>query len=223
MTKHPSPQDIKIAADAVIFTVHEGELQVLLIQMKKKPYMGAWAVPGGIIDQNETTEEAARRILREQTGVGEAYLEQLGTFDDPLRDKLGRVVSVAYYALVSSEGVLLKTTEKYGDVRWWPVRKLPSLAYDHKDVVKDATSRIRAKIGYANVAWSLLPKQFPISQLRETYEIILGHEIDKRNFRKKILSLGLIEEIGKKSEGGAHRPAELYRFRNRKPEIIDLF
>ena len=223
MEKHPSNQDIKVASDAAIFTVTDGELQVLLIRMKKSPYEGMWAVPGGIIGQEETTEAAARRILSEQTGVRDAYLEQLGTFDDPARDKLGRVVSVAYYALIAAEDVLLKTTEKYADVRWWPVRKLPSLAYDHKEVVASATARIRAKVGYANVAWSLMPKLFPLSQLRETYEAILGHALDKRNFRKKIMTLGLIEESGRKSEGGAHRPAELYRFRNRKPEIIDLF
>lgn len=223
MTKHPSTQDIKIATDAVIFSVVDGELQMLLIQMKKKPHAGAWAIPGGIIGQNETTEEAARRILSEQTGVKDAYLEQLGTFDDPKRDKLGRVVSVAHYALISAEDVLLKTTEKYAEVRWWPVKKLPALAYDHKEISKVAMRRLRAKIGYANVAWSLLPKSFPLSRLRETYEAILAKPIDKRNFRKKILAMGLIEMTGSKSEGGAHRPAELYRFRNRKAESINLF
>jgi 8-oxo-dGTP diphosphatase len=223
MPKHPSKQDIKLAADAVIFTVSEGALQVLLIQMKKKPYAGAWAVPGGLLGQDETSEGAARRILSEQTGVEEAYLEQLATFDDPARDRLGRVVSVAYFALIPDTDIALRTTDKYAAVRWWPVARLPKLAYDHQEVVRTALGRIRAKAAYANVAWSLLPKTFPLSRLRETYEAILGREIDKRNFRKKIVALGLIEATGKKTEGGAHRPAELYRFRSRKPEIIDLF
>lgn len=223
MPTHPSDQDIKVAADAAIFTVEGGELKVLLIQMKKAPYRGLWAVPGGIIGQQERSEEAARRILSEQTGVGNAYLEQLATFDDPVRDRLGRVVSIAYFALIPSEGVELRTTGKYADVKWWPVAELPKLAYDHREVVTAAAERIRVKVGYANVAWSLLPKAFPLSRLREAYEAILGRPLDKRNFRKKILALGLVEATGKKSEGGAHRPAELYRFLSRKPEMIDLF
>lgn len=222
MARRASQQNIKVATDAAIFTVLDGELMVLLIQMKKKPYTHAWAVPGGLIDRHEMTEDAARRILSEQTAVTDAYLEQLGTFDDPARDRLGRVVSVAYYALISGD-TSLRTIEKYADVRWWPVRRLPALAYDHKNIIRTAVSRIRAKVGYANVAWSLLPKTFPLSLLRETYEAILDTHLDKRNFRKKILSLGLLESTGEKTKGEAHRPAELYRFRSRKPDVIDLF
>lgn len=222
MKKHPSKQEIKLATDAVIFTVRDGELMVLLIQMKKKPFEGEWAIPGGLIDDREKTIEAARRILAEQTGVSDAYLEQLMTFDEPKRDPFGRVVSVAYFALMNSEGIELKTTSKYADVRWWPVKKLPKLAYDHKDIMKAAVQRLRYKLEYTNVVWSLLPKTFPLSRLRDTYEIILDRPIDKRNFLKKILSLDMVEPTGKKSKGGAHRPAELYRFKQRKLKIIDL-
>ncbi len=222
MPKHPDSQDIKVAADAVIFTVREGKLQVLLIGMKKVPYVGAWAVPGGLIGEEETAEACARRILREQTGVADAYLEQLAAFDAPNRDALGRVVSVAYVALMPSDDVELTTTEKYADVRWWPVARLPKLAYDHKDVIGVALTRIRAKLAYTNVAWSLLPKEFPLSDLQSVYETILGRVMDKRNFRKKLLALDIVEPTGKLARGGAHRPAELYRFRRRTLEHVDV-
>lgn len=220
--KQSSEQDIKVATDAVIFTVRRGELMVLLIQMKKTPYTGKWAVPGGIIGQTETSEQAARRILTTQTGIRDAHLEQLATFDDPKRDKLRRVVSVAYVALVASEKVILKTTEKYADVRWWPAGKLPPLAYDHKDVVAVGVARLQAKLEYTNVAWSLLPKEFSLTELQEIYEIILGRPVDKRNFRRRVLDLGIVVGTGKKRTGGAHRPAELYAFKKRKMEYIDV-
>lgn len=219
---HPAAQSIKVATDAVIFTVKGGELQVLLIQMKKRPYVGMWAVPGGLLEQDETTEQAARRILLTQTGVSDAHLEQLATFDDPKRDAIGRVVSVAYVALVSGDRVELRTTDKYQDVRWLPVRKLPPLAYDHKRVVATAADRLRGKLEYTNVAWSLLPKEFTLGQLQDVYEIILGRALDKRNFRRKILDLSLVEATGNKSSGGAHRPAELYRFKQRKLAYVDV-
>lgn len=222
MPKHPDKQDIKVATDAVIFTVREGKLCVLLIAMKKPQYAGSWAVPGGLIGEEETSEACARRILREQTGVADVYLEQLATFDAPDRDVLGRVVSVAYFALMASDRVTLTTTEKYADVQWWPVSRLPKLAYDHKDIVSTALVRLRAKLEYTNVAWSLLPREFPLSALQETYETILGHALDKRNFRKKLLALGIIEPTGKSTSGGAHRPAELHRFRKRSLEYADI-
>ena len=220
--KQPAEQDIKVATDAVIFTVRRGELMALLIQMKKVPYTGKWVVPGGIIEQIETSEQAARRILKTQTGVSDAHLEQLATFDDPKRDKLRRVVSVAYVALVASEKVILKTTEKYGDVRWWPTSKLPPLAYDHREIVAVGVARLRAKLEYTNVAWSLLPAQFSLTELQEIYEIILGRPVDKRNFRRRVLDLGIVVGTGTKRTGGAHRPAELYAFKKRKMEYIDI-
>lgn len=211
-----------IAADAAIFTVKDGTLHVLLIQMKKKPYAGAWALPGGLIDKDETSQDAASRFLRDQTGVKNAYLEQLATFDDPKRDPLARVVSVAYFALVPWEKVDLKTTGKYADVRWWPAAKPPKLVYDHAEMLKVATERVRAKLEYTNVAWSLLPMEFTLSRLQETYEAILGRELDKRNFIKKVLSLGMIEETGKRESGAAHRPGALYRFKKRELTFFQI-
>lgn len=215
-------QRIWVAVDAIIFTVRNNKLHALLIQMKKHPYEGRWAFPGGLIGELETTEEAARRILKTQTGVEDVYLEQLATFDGPKRDPFGRVISVAYLALVPSEHVVLKTTDRYEDVAWRPVDELPELAYDHSRMASDAIRRLRAKLEYTNVAWSLLPEVFSLTELQNIYEAILDRPLDKRNFRKKMLSLRLLAASGKKRKGSAHRPAELYRFRDKRSVTIHV-
>jgi 8-oxo-dGTP diphosphatase len=222
MPKAPREAAIAVAADAAIFTVHDGLLKVLLIRMKKKPYEGRWALPGGRLEEGETAEGAARRILRTQTGVTEAYLEQLATFDAPGRDPFGRVVSVAHFALMRGEGVALATTAKYAGVKWEAVSKAKGLAYDHDGILETAVRRLRAKLEYTNVVWSLLPEAFPLSELQRTYEAILGRALDKRNFRKKILALGLLVSTGRKRAEGPHRPAELYRFKRRQLSYIDI-
>ncbi len=222
MTSHPSSQNIKLAVDAVIFSIKDGDLQVLLIQMKKSPFTGDWAIPGGIIDDSETTIEAAERILKTQTGVSNVYLEQLMTFDDVNRDPAGRVVSVAHVALLPNTQAKLETTEKYQDVRWWPVKKLPKLAYDHKQILQVALDRLTAKIQYTNIAWSLLPLHFSLTELQAVYETILDKPLDKRNFRKRIAALDLIEPSGKKREGGAFRPAELYEFKEKTLKYVEI-
>lgn len=219
---NPTKQSIVVAVDTVIFTVKEGELCVLLIQMKKAPYTGRWAFPGGRIENHETTEQTAVRILKEQTGVSHVYLEQLKTFDAIERDQLERVISVASFALISSSDVKLKTTDKYADVKWWPVKKLPELAYDHKLIAKEAITRLKSRLQYTNIAWSLLPEEFTLTDLQRVYEIILDTAIDKRNFRKRILSLDLIIPVGKKRGGEANRPAELYKFKHRKLEYVEV-
>ncbi|MBI4257133.1 NUDIX hydrolase [Candidatus Uhrbacteria bacterium] len=219
---HASTQNIKIAVDAAMVTIREGDLHALLIQMKKSPFEGLWALPGGLLEEDEPTLKAATRILKTQTGVTDVFLEQLATFDDVDRDPAGRVVSVAYYALLSDQNLDLKTTEKYSDVRWWPIRKLPTLAYDHKQVVQEAIQRIAAKIQYTNIVWSLLPKEFTLTQLQHVYEIILRKNLDKRNFRKRIHDLKLIKPTGKTRTGMAHRPAALYQFKHRKLEYVQV-
>ncbi len=222
MKIHPSSQNVKVAVDAAIFTVRNGQLMVLLIQMKKKPHTGKLALPGGLLGDRETAERAVRRILSVQTGVADAYLEQLATFDDPRRDPLGRVISVAHFALIPAAGVRLRTTEKYADVRWWPMKKLPKLAYDHERIAEAAWRRLRAKLEYTNVAWSLLPAEFTLNQLQEVYETILGRTLDRRNFRKKVLALKLLAPIGRVRKGEAHRPAALYRFRKTELTFLDI-
>jgi len=215
-------QKIGVATDAVIFTVIRGELKVLLIQMKKTPFTGKWAVPGGLIEDHETTETAAKRILKDQTSLNNVYLEQLQTFDEPKRDPNGRVISVAYMALVPSNDLKLKTTDRYSDVRWWGVKKLPTLAYDHSKIFKIALERLRAKLEYTNIVWSLLPTEFTLTQLQDIYEIILGRKLDKRNFRRKVIELGFVISTGKKIKGEAYRPAELFRFKQKKLAYVEV-
>lgn len=213
-----------IASDIVIFTVLEGELQVLLIQMKKKPFTGFWAAPGGLVRANESVDAAARRILRDKTGVSDVYLEQLYTFGRVDRDPFGRVVSVAYTALIPSEGIHLKTTEEHSSVRWFPVSQLSRLqfAYDHREIIRTAIARLRSKLEYSNIVYGLLAKEFTLTELQKTYEIILERKLDKRNFRKKVLLLKLLKKTNKKSSGGAYRPAELYLFVSRKPQAVSV-
>lgn len=213
---------IRVAADSLIFTVRHGELEVLLIQMKKAPYTGAWACPGGQIEPQDRSESAARRILKIQTGLTGVYLEQLGTFDALKRDVLGRVVSVAYMALVPSERVILKTTEKYSDIRFWSVKRLPKLAYDHAEMIRVATERLRNKIGYTNIVWSLLPEEFTLTELQNVYEAILGRKLDKRNFRRKILELGMVKPSARVRKGESHRPAKLYQFKERALKYLNV-
>ncbi len=219
---HTSEQDVKVAVDAVIFSIKESKLSILLIQMKKKPFEKSWALPGGLIEENETTLEAATRILKMQTSMTDVFLEQLATFDDIDRDPAGRVLSVAHYALAPDVAHELKTTDKYTDVRWFPIKKLPSLAYDHKHIVKEAIARIHGKIQYTNIAWSLLPREFTLTQLQQVYEVILGKQLDKRNFRKRIDDLKMIKPTGKMRTGMAHRPAALYQFKHRKLEYVQI-
>jgi 8-oxo-dGTP diphosphatase len=222
-TQQPKEQNIKVAVDTAVFTIQNDHLSVLLVQMKQEPYLDQWAMPGGLIAQTETTEEAAMRMLAEQTGVAGVYSEQLKTFDHPERDALNRVVSIAYIALVPDPNIALSTTAKYSAVQWWDVSALPQLAYDHQRMLNKAIRRLRAKITYSNIAWSLLPESFTLSDLQHVYGVILGKAIDKRNFRKKILSVGMIESTHQKESAASHRPAELYRFVQRKLAYIDIF
>lgn len=211
-----------VATDVVIFSVQEKNLRVLLIEMKKSPFQGSWAVPGGLVKSDESLSNAAKRILSEKAGVTGVYLEQLAAFGEPNRDPFGRVVSVAYFSLIPSDQHALQTTSEYADIRWFPVRRLPKLAYDHQEVIRTAMERLRAKLAYTTIARNLLPQEFSLSDLQAIYEIILGKLVDKRNFRKKILGLGLVKSVGKKRRGGASRPAELYRFSRSRTEMIDI-
>lgn len=220
---HPARQDIKVAVDNCIFTILDEQLHLLLIQMTKAPLHGLWALPGGLIQDDESLDAAAARILEEETGVTDVYLEQLYTFGDPQRDPFGRVVAVAYVALIHAQGVTLRTMPQYAAVRWWPYAELPArLAYDHSAVAAYAKQRLEWKVTYTNVVWSLLPQKFALSELQKVYEIILGRLLDKRNFRKRILSLGLVAPVGEQAMRGAHRPAMLYHFVSRQPCFVDV-
>src|SRR3989338_6189929 len=220
--KHPSKQNIKVAVDNCIFTIRHNALHMVLIQMKKKPFQNQWAVPGGLVKNGESLDHAAKRVLFEETGLCDVYLEQLYTFGDPKRDVLGHVISTAYFALIPSGDIKLKTHKKYLDVQWTPVKNIRKLAYDHNKIVEYAKKRLAWKIEYTNVVWSLLSPTFTLTELQGVYETVLERELDKRNFRKKVFSLQLIEKTGQSKMGGAHRPAMLYRFKSTKPMIVDM-
>lgn len=210
-----------VAVDAVLFAIKQKQLKVLLIKINNGSYKDKWAVPGGLVQLEETLDDAAKRVLFQKTNIGDIHLEQLYSFGELERDVRGRVVSVAYFALVSnSQNFKLKTTPYYSEIAWWPVRNLLPMAFDHKKIIEYAFKRLKAKIEYSNIAYSLLPKEFTLTELQKIYEIILGRKIDKRNFRKKILALGLVKKTGKKEKGEAHRPAQLYQFSKRELVFI---
>lgn len=219
MITHTS-QKISLATDVVIFSVINKRLNVLLIEMTKRPFTRMWACPGGLVENQETLAEAAKKMLKSQTNVDDVYLEQLYTFDNPDRDPAGRVVSTAYFALINPKDIKLKTEEKYSDVRWFPITSLPRLAYDHKEIIKYARQRLSWKLEYTNIAYSLLPEEFPFSELQKVYEAIMGKKLDKRNFKKQMLANRIITKTNKQIRGGAHRPAYLYKFTHRTPEMI---
>jgi 8-oxo-dGTP diphosphatase len=213
------PSAVSVAVDLVIFTVREGALQVLLIERGIPPFKGQWALPGGFVLEHETLEAAARRELEEETGLRDVYLEQLYTFGDPDRDPRGRTVAVAYYALTPPAP--LRASTDAANAAWHPAARAPKLAFDHAKILRSGLERLRAKLGYSTVGFELLPEQFTLTELQALYEMILERPLDKRNFRKKILSLGLLKSGGQKRAAGAHRPARLYSFALGKMKILD--
>ncbi len=210
-----------VTVDVLIFSINDDQLNVLFIQRSEQPYKGLWAVPGAFIKVGESLEEAALRVTREKTGVSDIYLEQLYTFGDPGRDPRARVVTVTYFALIPWKELHRPVSERVSDIRWFPVNKLPSLAFDHKQIVEYGVARLKAKVTYSNVARGLLQDRFRLSDLQRIYEAILGKTLDKRNFRKQILSLGLLVKTGQREVSGAHRPAMLYRFKSRDLVLFD--
>jgi len=211
----------RVAVDAVLFTIAGGALKALLVKIKKGPFTGRWAFPGGLVQVGESLDDAARRELYEKTGVRDLYLEQLYTFGDARRDPTAHTVAVAYFALVPDPGGTLRSGEKYADIGWFPVRQLPRLAYDHNAIAAYALQRLQAKLGYTNIVYSLLPHEFTLAEIQEIYEVILDQRLDRRNFRRKVLALGLLRALPK-TRRGAHRPATLYAFTRRSPMNVEV-
>jgi len=211
----------RVAVDAVLFTISDDTLQTLLVKIKKGPFVGRWAFPGGLVQVGESLDAAARRELYEKTGVQDLYLEQLYTFGDAQRDPTAHTVAVAYFALVPHLDQALHSGEKYADVGWFPVRALPQLAYDHKAIAAYALQRLQAKLSYTNIVYSLLPREFTVAELQRIYEVILNTQLDRRNFRRKILASGLLKPLAK-TRRGAHRPASLYAFTQRSPMHVEM-
>lgn len=210
-----------ITVDCIIFGLDKShKLKVLLIQRKREPFKDRWALPGGFVGMEEDLEAAALRELEEETGVKDVYIEQLYTFGQPGRDPRGRVVSVAYYALVNLAEHPVKASDDARKVQWFEIDKLPEkLAFDHDQIMEVAINRLRAKVRYQPIGFELLPDQFTLTQLQQLYETILGvrDSLNKRNFRTRILKMGVLREVGKQ-KGVAHRPAILYSFDKEKYE-----
>ena len=202
---------MRVAVDIVIFTIQSGELQVLLVKRGIPPFEGQFAIPGGFVLENESLDQAALRELREETGVADVYLEQLYSFGDPSRDPRGRVISVAYFALIASGRSPLKAGSDAADAQWWPMRKLPALAFDHGAVLDYSLKRLRNKLEYTTVGFQLLPSRFSLTELQEVYEAILNKKLDKRNFRRKLALLKVLRPTREYRRGG-RRPARLYEF-----------
>jgi 8-oxo-dGTP diphosphatase len=214
----PAIQNIKVAVDAVVFgyTSKEG-LSVLLIKRNVQPFKDSWALPGGLVGDEESLEEAVQRELKEETGVNINYLEQLYSFGKPGRDPRNRVISITYYGLVKPEAFELYADTDAADVAWFNIKKLPQLAFDHKEILTAAHERLKSKMLYQPVGFELLEEKFPFSELEKLYMAVLDRPIDRRNFKKKVIKFGFLEETAEKQAlDGAGRPGNLFRFNEQK-------
>lgn len=206
-----------VATIVVILSIREGALHVLLVRRAAEPESGFWALPGGRWDGEQSLDGTAARKLVEETGAADLYLEQLFTRSG--LDATQPSVAVAYFALVEASAVRLRE-EKEWQPQWHDVRALPRLAFDNDRVIQQAVDRVGAKLDYTNIAYGLVQPQFTLRELQTTYEAILGRSLDRRNFRKRMLSTGLIEATEEHRREGAHRPALLYRFVSREPVVL---
>ncbi|MFK7970095.1 MAG: NUDIX domain-containing protein [Bacteroidia bacterium] len=214
-------QNIKLAVDAVVFGYQHARVHVLLIKQRFGQAKGQWALPGGFVKDDEGLSEAVHRELTEETGIKINYLEQLYTFGDQLeRDPRARVVSVSYYALVNSERFSLQASTDAQEAQWFDIYDLPDLAYDHDAILACALERLRSKVKYQPIGFNLLSATFPFSDLENLYTAILDREIDRRNFRKKMLSFGMLEETAELLKTGSGRPAKLFRFNQPKYQAL---
>ena len=209
-----------LTVDCVVFGFDGGDLKVLLIQRALEPFKGRWALPGGFVRVDEMLDDAARRELEEETGLKNVFLEQLYSFGKVDRDPRERVVSVAYFALVKLSDHRARAATDAANAKWFPVSKVPKLAFDHADILAAAKSRLTGKVRYQPIGFELLPPKFTLSQLQGLYEAALETRLDKRNFRKKVLSFGLLAPLKETQMTGRHRPAQLFRFEAEKYEKL---
>lgn len=204
-----------LTVDCVVFGLDDDDLKVLLIQRDIEPFEGKWALPGGFVRVDETLDDAARRELAEETGVEKVFLEQLYTFGVQERDPRERVVTVAYYGLVRLSSHKVKAATDARQALWFAIDDLPKLAFDHDHILEVAHQRLRGKVRYQPIGFELLPQKFTLRQLQHLYEVVLDRELDKRNFRKKILGMDILQELDEVETDVAHRAARLYRFDKR--------
>ena len=209
-------QNIKVSVDAVVFGYDGSDLSVLLINRKIEPFQGDWALPGGLVRDEESLETAVKRELQEETGVRIDYLEQLYSFGDIDRDPRNRVISVSYFALVRPSQFELIASTDAAAAKWFPCTTLPVLAFDHLNIVQKALERLRGKVHYQPIGFNLLDQEFPFGALENLYVAILGRAIDRRNFRKKVLGFGILESTNRYIQQEKGRPGKLYQFNARK-------
>lgn len=201
-----------LTVDAVVFGLDDADLKVLLIQRGQEPFVGRWALPGGFVYVDETLDQAVRRELQEETGLAKVFLEQLYTVGGLDRDPRERVVTVAYYALVRMSDHRVQAATDASNAAWFAMDDLPRLAFDHEAIIEQGLKRLQGKVRYQPIGFELLPPKFSLTHLQRMYEIILERPLDKRNFRKKVLSLDILEELDEVEQDVAHRAARLYRF-----------
>lgn len=210
-----------LTVDCVVFGFDGGDLKVLLIQRALEPFKGRWALPGGFVRVDETLDNGARRELEEETGLKNVFLEQLYSFGQVDRDPRERVVSVGYYALVKLSDHRARAATDAAKARWFPISKVPKLAFDHAGILAAARQRLTGKVRYQPIGFELLPPKFTLSQLQGLYEAVLEIKLDKRNFRKKVLGFGLLVPLKETQMTGRHRPAQLFRFDTTKYEKLE--
>lgn len=209
--EYPHPA---VTVDIVVVTIHDNDLKVLLIRRGEEPFSGMWAIPGGFVEERESLRRAAWRELREETGVTASFLEQFGAFGHPDRDPRGRVITVAYYALVPYDRLRIAAGSDAAEAELFAFRALPELAFDHAKILRRVRGRLREKVADPVIALQLVPERFTLTDLQRAYELVLDESVDKRNFRKKMLSIGLVEPTGEMKRSGPHRPARLYRVKD---------
>jgi len=216
--RYPHPA---VTTDVVVFSIRAQRLHLLLVQRANPPFQGQWALPGGFLDIGEDIDSCAARELAEETGLRDLFLEQLYTFGAPRRDPRERVISVAYYALVCSDRLPEPVASSdAAAVAWFPFDELPQTAFDHVEIIAKAHERLVAKLDYSSIALQFMPEQFTLGELQAVYETLLNDALDKRNFRKRILSLDIIEDTGEQKRNGKHRPARAYRAR--RPNRVEI-
>ena len=203
-----------VTTDCVIFGYDGKELKVLLIERGIEPFKGCWAFPGGFLNMDEDALAGARRELKEETGLENAFIEQFHTFSEPGRDPRGRVITIAHYALVKIQEV--EGGDDAAQARWFPIGEVPPLAFDHDRILRMAMSRLKERIHFEPVGFELMPDVFTMPQLQNLYEAILEVHFDRRNFASKMLKLGILEDTGDRPAGASSRIPVSYRFNKEK-------
>jgi len=216
-----------VTVDGCVFTMRADDLAVLLIRRNGQPFKGFWALPGGFVDKSESLEKAAARELQEETGISGLGFEQLAAFGDPGRDPRGHTVSVVFFTFVHAEGALVRAGDDAADAAWHSLRTLPlngpvprgmqRLAFDHAKVILLARRRLQERLRdpARESSFQLVPQHFTLTELQRVYEAVLGHPLDKRNFRARFIGRGIVEPVAARRTG-RHRPAQLFRWATAK-------